>query len=119
LHSDGELADTELSVDTARILRSGGPWGQGFPEPVFDGNFNILDTRIVGSKHLKLRLQPADAAGRGARGIDAIAFGYIGGAAEDAAVRPGNQLQVAYRLEVNEYRGIESVQLNCQHLKIA
>ena len=119
LHSDGELADAELSVDTARILRSGGPWGQGFPEPVFDGNFTVLDTRIVGSKHLKLRLEPAGAASHGARGIDAIAFGYVGGATEDAAVRPGNQLHVAYRLEVNEYRGVESVQLNCQHLKIA
>jgi single-stranded-DNA-specific exonuclease len=127
LHSDGELADAELSVDTARILRSGGPWGQGFPEPVFDGSFTILDTRIVGSKHLKLRLEPAclatdaraGARGSGARGIDAIAFGYVGGASEDAAVRTGSQLQLAYRLEVNEYRGVESVQLNCQHLKIA
>jgi hypothetical protein len=50
------------------------------------------------------------------RPIDAIAFGYIGGAAQDVPMGPGKQVRVAYRLEVNEYRGIESVQLNCQHL---
>jgi len=52
----------------------------------------------------------------GSRAIDAIAFGYIGGAAEDVSMGPGKQVRVAYRLEVNEYRGVESVQLNCQHL---
>jgi hypothetical protein len=52
------------------------------------------------------------------RGIDAIAFGYIGGPGEDASVRAGKQLRIAYRLEVNDYRGVESVQLNCQHLKL-
>jgi len=127
VHSDGELLDAELSVDTARILRGGGPWGQGFPEPVFDGEFNVVDSRIVGTRHLKLQLRPAaggrdatarDAVGRaaGAHAIDAIAFGFIGGAGEEVAMGPGKQLRIAYRLEVNEYRGVESVQLNCQHL---
>jgi single-stranded-DNA-specific exonuclease len=115
VHSDGELDEGELSVDTARLLRAGGPWGQGFPEPVFDGTFKIRELRVVGGKHLKLRLEPAHAASP--RGIDAIAFGYVGGAAEDASLRPGTPVQVAYRLEVNEFRGAESVQLNCQHLK--
>jgi single-stranded-DNA-specific exonuclease len=127
VHTDGELAGADLCVDTARMLRGGGPWGQGFPEPVFDGDFKILDLRVVGAKHLKLQLEPLAEDGtalhamRGARtrGIDAIAFGYVGGATEDASVRPGGRLQVAYRLEVNEYRGAETVQLNCQHLKPA
>jgi len=121
IHSDGELQGAELSVDTARILRGGGPWGQGFPEPVFDGEFKIIDARIVGNKHLKLQLEPASgsAAAGGSRGIDAIAFGYIGGTTEDASVRTGNQVRIAYRLELNDYRGAESVQLNCQHLKPA
>ena len=121
VHSDGELRGAELSVDTARVLRGGGPWGQGFPEPVFDGEFKIIDARIVGSKHLKLQLEPVSStcAAGDARGIDAIAFGYIGGATEDASVRPGRRVQVAYRLEVNDYGGVESVQLNCQHLKLA
>ncbi len=136
VHSDGELEAAELCVATARVLRSGGPWGQGFPEPVFDGDFRILGLRVVGSKHLKLQLEPLastiasgdvgvsarpgvgmSAANAGARGVDAIAFGYIGGATEEA-VRPGRQMRVAYRLEVNDYRGAESVQLNCQHLKL-
>ena len=127
VHSDGELLDAELSVDTARMLRGGGPWGQGFPEPVFDGEFNVVDSRIVGTRHLKLQLRPVpggrdvsarDVAGRaaGSRAIDAIAFGFIGGASEGVAMGPGKLLRVAYRLEINEYRGVESVQLNCQHL---
>jgi single-stranded-DNA-specific exonuclease len=115
VHSDGELLGSELSVDTARILRAGGPWGQAFPEPVFDGEFMIREARVVGGKHLKLRLEPL--AADSALSIEAIAFGYIGGMTEDAGVRPGRVLRVAYRLEVNEYRGAESAQLNCQHLK--
>ena len=120
IHSDGELPDTELSVDTARILRSGGPWGQGFPEPVFDGEFTVLQARIVGAKHLKLQLQSlAASAGAGrSPSIDAIAFGYVGSATEDVSLRPGRRLRVAYRLELNEYRGAESAQLNCQHLEL-
>jgi single-stranded-DNA-specific exonuclease len=127
IHTDGELPDTELCVDTARLLRGGGPWGQGFPEPVFDGHFQIRDLRIVGGRHLKMQLQPlataGDTGGTGgvrsgsAPAIDAIAFGYVGGAAEDAVIEAGRRLEVAYRLEVNEYRGAESVQLNLQHLK--
>ena len=54
---------------------------------------------------------------RRVRGIDAIAFGYVGGATEDAALQRGRQLRIAYRLEVNEYRGVEKLQLNCQHLQ--
>jgi single-stranded-DNA-specific exonuclease len=120
VQSDGELRDSELSVETARVLRDAGPWGQGFPEPVFDGEFTILGARIVAGRHLKLQLEPVSnsgSTGNAGRAIDAIAFGYIGGASEDASLRPGGRLQIAYRLEVNEYRGVESAQLNCQHLK--
>jgi single-stranded-DNA-specific exonuclease len=119
VHSDGELLPEELCVETARILRGGGPWGQGFPEPVFDGDFHIVETRIVGAKHLKLRLEPRrGAVAAGSRGLDAIAFGYIGSAGEQPELKEGRQLQVAYRLELNEYRGAASVQLNCQHLRV-
>jgi single-stranded-DNA-specific exonuclease len=111
IHSDGVLSAAELSLDTARALRGAGPWGQGFPEPVFDGDFRILDARIVGDKHLKMRLKANDT-----DAVEAIAFGYIGGAGEDSQVRSGALIQVAYRLEVNDYRGIERIQLNCQHL---
>ena len=114
------------SLDTARALRGGGPWGQGFPEPVFDGDFHIADVRIVGGKHLKLRLRMADAADGGGgpsavardEPVEAIAFGYVGGAAEDPQLRGGARIQAAYRLEINEYLGSERLQLNCQHLRL-
>jgi single-stranded-DNA-specific exonuclease len=122
IHSDGELPRADISLATAKLLRNAGPWGQGFPEPVFDGGFEIADARIVGGKHLKLTLCEAARAGtaagaaRGAH-LDAIAFGYVGGAMEDPALRPGAAVELAYRLEVNEYGGGEQVRLNCQHLK--
>jgi single-stranded-DNA-specific exonuclease len=121
--SDGELSDAEMSLDTARVLRGAGPWGQGFPEPVFDGSFKIVDLRVVGGRHLKLRLRGAESALAGAsagRGgvLEAISFGYVGGASEDPALEPGVTVDLAYRLEVNEYNGAEQVQLNCQHFKI-
>jgi single-stranded-DNA-specific exonuclease len=124
--SDGALAAGEISLDTARALRGGGPWGQGFPEPVFDGDFRIADVRIVGGKHLKMRLRMADAADGGGgpnatardEPVEAIAFGYVGGAAEDPQLRGGARIQAAYRLEINEYLGSERLQLNCQHLRL-
>jgi len=115
IYSDGALSAEELCVETAQALRGAGPWGQGFPEPVFDGEFRVVDARIVGGKHMKLRL---DSAKRGSEPIDAIAFGYVGGTSEDANLRFGSTIQLAYRLEINEFRGTERVQLNCQHLKI-
>ena len=118
IHSDGALNAAELSLDTARVLRGAGPWGQGFPEPVFDGDFQVLDARIVGGKHLKMQLNVADDANRAGDPIEAIAFGYIGGVAEDARLRSGARIQLAYRLEVNEYRGSERVQLNSQYFKL-
>jgi len=123
IHTDGELLPAERSVETARILRGAGPWGQGFPEPVFDGDFKIADARIVGGKHLKLQLRDADGSfidsGAGAAPLEAIAFGYVGGEAENPALKPGAHVHLAYRLEVNTYGGAERVQLNCQHLKLA
>jgi len=118
IHSDGALSAAELCLDTARMLKSAGPWGQGFPEPVFDGDFQIVDARIVGGRHLKMQLRVVGAAG-GFAPLEAIAFGHVGGSSEPAEVRPGTTLRLAYRLEVNEYRGIERVQLNSQHLGVA
>jgi single-stranded-DNA-specific exonuclease len=121
IQSDGALSAAELCVDTARALRGGGPWGQGFPEPVFDGEFKIVETRIVGGKHLKMQLSRdacADPPSAG-RGLEAIAFGYLGGVSEDPLVASGARIQLAYRLEINDYRGGESVQLNCQHFRLA
>jgi single-stranded-DNA-specific exonuclease len=118
IHSDGELPAAELSLETARALRGAGPWGAGFPEPVFDGEFTIADARIVGGKHLKLQLRAvAGAAAHAGAVLDAIAFGH-GTAFETDGLRPGARIDLAYRLEVNEYNGAEQVQLNCQHMQV-
>jgi single-stranded-DNA-specific exonuclease len=123
--SDGELRDAELSLETARLLRGAGPWGQGFPEPLFDGVFRIVDLRVVGGRHLKMRLRGAEegadqsvAGAPAGAALDGISFSYVGGASEDAALEPGVTVEIAYRLEINDYNGREQVQLNCQHLRI-
>ncbi len=111
--SDGELTPAELSIETARALRGAGPWGQGFPEPIFDGDFSVVESRLVGERHLKLQLHGAGCA---STSLDAIAFGFLGGASETLPVARGARVRLAYRLEINEYRGVERLQLNCQHL---
>jgi single-stranded-DNA-specific exonuclease len=116
VYSDGALSRDELCLATARALRGAGPWGQGFPEPVFDGEFKVLDARIVGGRHMKMRLLAAHG---GSDAVDAIAFGYVGGPYEDAGLGSGAGIRLAYRLEINEYLGAERVQLNCQHLKLS
>jgi single-stranded-DNA-specific exonuclease len=110
IYSDGALTAEELCLDTARALRAAGPWGQGFPEPIFDGEFSIVDARIVGGKHMKMNLKLP---GSGLSAIEAIAFGY-GGAAPHGA-----KIELAYRLEINAFRGSERVQLNCQHVRLS
>jgi single-stranded-DNA-specific exonuclease len=115
IYSDGALSAAELCIDTAEALRSAGPWGQGFPEPVFDGTFIVEEARIVGDKHMKMRLRLPDV---GAQPIEAIAFGYVGGASEEACIIGGAAIHLVYRLEINAYRGVSQVQLNCQHVKL-
>lgn len=109
IESDGELAETDFELDLATRLRFAGPWGQHFPEPVFDGRFRVVTQRLVGEKHLKLVLSPA-----GSRLVlDAIAFNI------DLDVWPDQSIEVveiAYRLDVNEFRGQRSVQLMIEHI---
>jgi single-stranded-DNA-specific exonuclease len=107
LYSDGELSDGELSLGTAQQLRDAGPWGQAFPEPLFDGRFEILGQRVVGERHLKLTVKSPQGAGR----IDAIAFNTAALPADCHVAR------FAYRLDVNEYRGLVSPQLVIEHIE--
>jgi single-stranded-DNA-specific exonuclease len=107
--SDGQLTDTEISLDTAQLLRAAGPWGQGFPAPLFDGDFEILGQRVVGDRHLKLTLKPVGGHGR----IDAIAF-------NTPVLPPGcDSARMAYRLDVNEFRGLVSPQLVVEYIETA
>jgi single-stranded-DNA-specific exonuclease len=107
LVSDGELPTSAMDLSTAELLHEAGPWGKGFPEPLFDGRFEVLDWRIVGERHLKLRLRPS-----GGVSIDAIGFRMA-----ELAEFAGNQARLAYRLDVNHYRGIRSPQLILEHLE--
>ncbi|MBF6025493.1 single-stranded-DNA-specific exonuclease RecJ [Lysobacter niastensis] len=101
--SDGELAAGEFDRASAEALRDGGPWGQGFPEPQFDGEFAVLGWRVVGERHLKLELGYA-----GLR-LNAIEFGGWTGEA------PPGRVRIAYRLEPDDYRGGAAVQLVVTH----
>ena len=107
IQSDGELSAGEYSLESACQLRDAGPWGQGFPAPVFEGEFDVLGSRTVGECHLKLNLRPAP----GNASIDAIAF--------NTQALPGDcrRARMVYRLEVNEYRGIESPQLVVEYIE--
>lgn len=99
--SDGELQATDLNLETATCLRFAGPWGQGFPEPLFDGKFPVLGSRLVGERHLRLDLGLPGQEGR----VQAIAFN-----AEDMDLG-GDCLHLAYRLDVNRYQGESRLQL--------
>ena len=107
LHSDGELDAADFAIDTAIALRDGGHWGQGYPEPLFDGVFAVLGWRIVGERHLKLEL------GIGSKRLNAIQFGGWEGDPPPARVR------IAYRLVPDDYRGGDAIQLVVVHRETA
>jgi single-stranded-DNA-specific exonuclease len=109
VHSDGELTPEELRLESAELLQQGGPWGQGFPEPLFDGEFDVVQTRIVGEKHLKLVLKTPDQL----RMIDAIAF-HVDGPESWLGCR---RLRLAYKLDVNEFRDNRTVQLRVEYME--
>ncbi|WP_295578486.1 single-stranded-DNA-specific exonuclease RecJ [uncultured Lamprocystis sp.] len=107
IRSDGELPPRLMNLETCDALRLGGPWGKGFPEPLFDGEFEVLSARLVGERHLKLRLKPE----RGPL-LEAIGFGQ----GERLELARG-RVHLAYRLDVNEYRGERTPQLILEHLQ--
>lgn len=105
LHTDGPLQPGEFTADTAVAVREGGPWGAGFAEPAFDGRFGVLETRIVGSRHLKLKLRAASG-----EVVDAIAFRYLDDR-RAAALRPQATVDLVYRAALDEYGGARRMQL--------
>jgi single-stranded-DNA-specific exonuclease len=110
--TDGELTVEELTLDTARLLRDAGPWGQGFAEPAFDGIFMVDEARVVGGRHLKLQLSQL----RGGARLEAMCFGHQDDPPRDVDLGRGARLQIAYRLAVNEWNGRERLQLNCDYI---
>jgi single-stranded-DNA-specific exonuclease len=110
VETDGELAVAEIGLATAEALRAGGPWGQAFPEPSFDGLFNVRSARVIADRHVKMWVEVP----RSGRTFDAIAFNHL----EDGATfePPAGPMQLVYRLEVNEYQGERRLQLLIDHL---
>jgi single-stranded-DNA-specific exonuclease len=102
--SDGPLAATDMTLEVAQMLREAGPWGQTFPEPLFDGRFRLLQQRLVGERHLKVMLEPTG----GGPLIDGIAFNVDTTRWPDNGVR---EVEIAYKLDINEFRGNRSLQL--------
>ncbi|BFT29222.1 single-stranded-DNA-specific exonuclease RecJ [Alteromonas sp. D210916BOD_24] len=109
LLSDGELTASELNLPFAHLLRQAGPFGQGFDAPLFDGEFDLVDQRIVGQNHLKMVLKS-----EGNSEVDAIAFNVDVSAWPNAKA---TRVNIAYRLDVNVFRGHESVQLIVEQIQ--
>jgi single-stranded-DNA-specific exonuclease len=109
LWTDGELAPDEISRAVAEQLRLAGPWGQGFPEPVFDGEFEVLEAREVGRGHLRLRL-------RHRAGGSVLAAIHFGGWTGEP---PSGRLRLAYQLDLDDWGGRRGVQLLVRHLEPA
>ncbi|MCW8127581.1 single-stranded-DNA-specific exonuclease RecJ [Microbulbifer halophilus] len=110
IESDGELEPADFSMQTAAALRACAPWGQAFPEPQFDGEFLLLQQRIVGERHLKMVVAPE----RDPQlALDAIAFNID----TDTWPQQTEKIRLAYKLDINEFRGRESLQLMVSHLE--
>jgi single-stranded-DNA-specific exonuclease len=109
IETDGALAVEEIALPTAEALRAGGPWGQAFPEPSFDGVFTVRTARVVGERHLKMWVH-----GERNRAFDAIAFNSLD--PQSDAPLPQGERRLVYRLDVNEYQGERRLQLLVDHI---
>ena len=108
--SDGELSKEELTLGCAAELAAAGPWGQAFPEPTFHGRFKLQQQRRLGENHLKMVLSPL---GDDGFLVDAIAFGV---SEADWPASSATEIELAYRLSINEFRGNRTLQLMVEHL---
>jgi len=108
--SDGPLTAQEMTLELAEAIRQAGPWGQGFEEPLFDGEFELVQRRIVGEHHLKMVLRHPEAPDRV---FDAIAFNHVDHDWPDEV----NRVELVYQLDVNEYRGRRNLQLLVRYLR--
>lgn len=110
IYSDGSLDDSDLDVGFADLLRQTTPWGQGFPEPMFDDEFEILEHRVIGGSHVKFRVRRVS----GFRTLEAMAFRLLD---EQGDVPNLSRAHMAYRLDVNEYQGQRTAQLIIEYME--
>jgi len=111
VETDGELSDGEIALPLAEALRAGGPWGAGFPEPLFDGVFELRGRpRVLAERHLKFQVGARE--GRG--GFEAIAFNSID--PQRPQPLPEGRVKLIYRLGTNDYQGERRLQLVVEHL---
>lgn len=103
IYTDGELSANEFQLDTARLLQQAGPWGQHFPEPVFEGRFKILQQRLLADRHLKLLVE-----NEYGMLFDAIWFNVDVRKYPDLSIK---NAKIVYKLDINEYRGNINLQL--------
>ncbi len=113
IETDGALAPAEISLETALALEGGGPWGQGFPEPLFDNEFEVLESRVVGQSHLKFLLRAAPAT----LPVEAIAFGRAN-APPPQPLPAGARVHLCYRLQPNRWGGGVRTQLTSEYLEV-
>ena len=104
IETDGELGEQELTLETALELREAGPWGQGFPAPVFRGEVDLVSQRVVGESHLKMAL------GGGGCLYDAIAF-------RQEPLGDARRVELVYKLGVNTYGGGQTLQLMVEYVR--
>jgi single-stranded-DNA-specific exonuclease len=109
--TDGVLTEAEISLSTAQLLRDAGPWGQAFPEPSFEGEFEIEAARVIGEKHVKCWLRPVGSTAR----FDAIAFNLLDG--ERFTAPPQGRVRLAYRLDINHWQGEKRLQLLIEYIE--
>jgi single-stranded-DNA-specific exonuclease len=107
--TDGSLSAADMGIELAEVIRRAGPWGQGFAEPLFDNELEIVEQRLLKQRHLKLKLRHPG----GGELTDAIAFNYpeLVAPSQDCAVR------FVYRLDVNEFRNRRTAQLVVEHIQ--
>ncbi|HEY5734876.1 MAG TPA: single-stranded-DNA-specific exonuclease RecJ [Gammaproteobacteria bacterium] len=108
IHTDGPMVAGDMTMQTAQALEQAGPWGQGFPEPLFEGEFSVIDQRRIGAdqRHIKLKLGYKD------NELDAIAFNQ----ADGIRLSTNEQVYLTYRMDINRFRGMETLQLVVQDI---
>ncbi|WP_230988068.1 single-stranded-DNA-specific exonuclease RecJ [Bathymodiolus japonicus methanotrophic gill symbiont] len=109
VYTDGELTDAEMTIGFCELLKNAGPWGQEFPEPLFHGVFDVVQSRVVGQQHLKLVLRKPDSELL----VDAIAF-FVERPEYWLGIR---QVKIAYKLDINEYKGQRSIQFIIDYIE--